>query len=603
MRSDMEVKYMLAEALQKTVRKAFLKRGFSDSFTEEELVKVREIDNFLRAVSLHKDNSMFEDKQVKYFCLSVRSTYFRKNGSEISVFVNKFIEQKEFEYKKIDYFVAKCIYRLSQNRFIELFFAVNSFKANLIKENVYLPERKGQNLVSSCAIYTDIDLPSELTNLSNEEVLNLIMTDYQELFKNLPPTYAVRSGGGLHLYFCLNESYHLKSEEQILFYMDMLRTLQRIFEDYGADCRCVDCTRILRVPNTKNRKPKYGADGKDVSIIYKTDTAYDVFTLDKKLKFLSSGGITGLSQSILDDIFYDYEEISQEVIYSAEESKVSEILEVPVNALEYEPKKRKVSATAKRLIDFGYKGIQEYYDYNGETYFQNKDMMAWISNRSHTEGARHILLFFFNYNWFVFNGVRNYEEMLVRSQKLNTYFKPMLSETELIQAVRSSFHALSKMKHHNRSIQNTTIQAYLQFTESERMYCCIGLYCDSATDYQKALAQKKRKLSKEYYQRKLEANSTTRKTEVKERYKKLLQENPLMSYQEFKQQTGLSKRSFDSYKKQIGNSKEKHYQEQRDYYLQLFKSNPNITCKEYTEKLNCSKSTYHKYKKMYIEDL
>lgn len=592
MRSDLEVKYMLAHALQKTVHKAFLKRQFIDDFTEEELVKVKEIDEFLKTVNLHRNNPMFEDKRVKYLCLVFRGTYTRMNGTEIECFIPKYINQEDFDYK-IPYFVAKCIYRLAQKRSVEVFFTVNTLKALPNERNKYIPERKRENVFSSSSLYVDLDLPSELIHLGNEEILNLLKTDYEELFLNLEPTIINRSGGGVHLYYSFEESVYLNTDENLLSYMDMLRTLERLFEDYGADVKCVDYVRILRVPNCSNRKKKYGKEGKEVSIIYNSGKTYEVSELKTKLVFLLQGGMTGLCESVLEGMF------------SLDESEVKNVLDEILEEKEKQqptPKERKVSATAKRLIDFGYKGVQAYYDYNEETYFQNRDLMSWVLNRSKTEGVRHILLFFFNYNWYVFNGVKDYEEMLERSQKLNTYFKPMLSETELIQAVRSSFYELSKRKHNNRSIRNTTIQAYLHFTEEEKQYCCIGLYCDSYTDYQRALAQRKRKLSKEQYQREIEANGTTRKTEAKERCKKLLEENPLMSYQEFKQHTGLSKSSFDSYKKQIGNSKEKHYQEQRDYYLQLFKSNPDISCKEYMERLGCSRSTYNKYKKMYTEN-
>lgn len=601
MRSDLEVKYMLAQALQNTVHRAFLKRQFVDGFTEEELVKVKEIDEFLKTVSLHRNNPMFEDKRVKYLCLVFRGTYTRINGTEIECFISKYINQEDFDYK-IPYFVAKCIYRLAQKRCVEVFFTVNTLKALPNERKKYIPDRKRENVFSSSSLYVDLDLPSELTHLGNEEILSLLRMDYEELFLNVKPSMIVRSGSGCHLYYCFEESFYLRTEEQLFFYMDMIRNLQRLFECYGADPKCTDCTRILRVINSKNRKEKYGAEGKDISIIYNSGKKYDVFDIDQKLKFLLQGGMRGLCESVLEDMFSDSDSAIENTPEEMLEDEERELQEEKVEELELEPRKRKVSANVQKLIDLGYKGVQAYYDYNGESYFQAKDIMCWIQNRAFHEGVRHILLFFFNYNWYVFNGVQNYEEMLKRSQKLNnTYFKPMLSETELIQAVRSSFYELSKRKHNNRSIRNTTIQAYLHFTEEEKQYCCIGLYCDSYTDYQRALAQRKRKLSKEQYQREIEANGTTRKTEAKERCKKLLEENPLISYQEFKQQTGLSKSSFDSYKRELGNSKEKHYQEQRDYYLQPFKSNPDISCKEYMEKLSCSRSTYNKYKKIFIE--
>lgn len=597
MRSDLELKYMQGVALQKTVRKAFLKRGFKDSFTEEEMIKIMEIDTFLRAVSLHKDNPMFEDKQIKYICLSLCSRYKRKNGATVSVFYNKFVNQEDFEYQKIPYYIAKCIYKLIRNRHIEVFFAVNSFKASCIKEKVYIPERKGENVVSSCALYTDIDLPSELVNLSNEEILSLLRADYQELFANLEPSYIVRSGGGVHLYYQLNESYYIKTQEQRTFYVEALRSLQLLFEDYGADCRCVDITRILRVPYSRNRKPKYGSsDGKEVSIIYKSDSTYDMFELSDKLRFLLSGGLNGVCQGVLDDMFCDYEEMEQEL---TEETDEPEVLEVPVDTLEEIPKERKTTATVKRLIDYGYKGIQPYYNYNGETYFQNRDMMCFIQNRENHEGLRNTLLWFFSYNWYVYNGVRDYDSMLQRSEKLNEFFHPSLDRAELVTAVKYNFRDLDKREHFNKAIRNTTIQSYLHFTEEEKRCCLRGLYYDTYEEYLNAVRLKKIRESSDRYTKQLEQNGALRRTEQKALNMRILEENPLMSYREFYQLTGLSRPTYDIYKRELGNSREKHFSLHKEYYLQPFIDNPNISSNEYMELLNCSYKTFIKYRKIY----
>lgn len=589
MRSDLEVKYMLAHALQKTVHKAFLKRQFIDDFTEEELVKVKEIDEFLKTVSLHRNNPMFEDKRVKYLCLVFRGTYTRMNGTEIECFIPKYINQEDFDYK-IPYFVAKCIYRLAQKRSVEVFFTVNTLKALPNERNKYIPERKRENVFSSSSLYVDLDLPSELTHLENEEILNLLKTDYEELFLNLEPTIINRSGGGVHLYYSFEESVYLNTEENLLSYMDMLRTLERLFEDYGADVKCVDYVRILRVPNCSNRKKKYGKEGKEVSIIYNSGKTYEVSELKSKLVFLLQGGMTGLCESVLEGMF------------SLDESEVKTVLDEILEQQEKQqpkPKERKVSATAKRLIDFGYKGVQAYYDYNEESYFQAKDIMCWIQNREYHEGVRNNILFFMNYIWFVYNRTWTYEAMLEKSQKLNAYFKPMLSETELLKAVKYNFNNLNSRKHYNLSIRNTTLQGYLHFTEEEKQHCCIGLYCDTYEEYLKELALRKKRVIREWHTKQREKEGILSKTQRKEQCKKLLEENPSMSIKEFVERTGLSKSSYDVYKREIGNSREKHYQEQRDYYLQPFKSNPDISCKEYTELLNCSKSTYQKYRNIY----
>lgn len=621
MRSNDEVKILLYDVLKKLVKKSFHKRGFDDTFTAGELKEIKEIDEFLRTVNQHKDHPMFEDTRVKYTCISFRATYIRRNGTEISTFFNHFVNQTEYEYSKVEYFIAKCIYRLAKNRHIEVFFAVNCLKANPInnepleehQKQIFIPERKGENLLSSSALYADIDLPPQFVSLGNEEVLGLLQKDYGELFVNIPPTMMVRSGGGIHIYYAFPESYYLVTKEQVLFYVEMLRTLQQIFEKSGGDCRCVDCTRILRVPNCKNRKPKYGPEGKNVSIIYKTDVNYEPEDLSEKLKFLLSGGMTGLFQEVLDELFSDYDEVTEEpelLTFEDEEDDEKDFLEIPIESLPFEepePMELKVSDTTKQLIDLGYKGIQPYYSYLGETYYQNKDMMCYIQNRSTTDGVRHTLLFFFSYNWYVYNRVRTYEDLYYRAKRLNEQFKPPLEETELCQAVKGCFKTLESRNHFNLAIRNDTIQQYLHFTEQEKKYCCIGLYCDSQQEYESAVKERNRRYSKQKYVKQLEKKGIKRnigelgqlQKENKEQCKSLLTENPGMSSKEFFERTGLSKTTYNRYKSELGNTKEKSLQQQRDYYLQPFVDNPGISCNEYIQQLQCSKSTFRKYRQIY----
>ena len=137
MRSDLEMKVLLSEATRSVVKQGFLKRHFKDVFTEEEMIKVKEIDEFLRAVSLHRNSPMLEDTRVKYTCIIFKATYRRKNGASIECFIPRFVNQEDFDYK-IPYFVAKCIYRLAQKRCIEVFFTVNSLRAVANENNKYI---------------------------------------------------------------------------------------------------------------------------------------------------------------------------------------------------------------------------------------------------------------------------------------------------------------------------------------------------------------------------------------------------------------------------------------------------------------------------------
>lgn len=590
----------LTKALKSVVQKTFRKRGFDDSFSEEELEKIKEIDIFLRRLNMHKASN--GDERIKYLCISCSSRYVGKEGIETVVFYNHYLKQKDYDYEKIPLYLAKCIYRLCMNRHIEVYFAVNTFRACKIKDKLYLPSRRRENLHSSCALYTDIDLPVELVGLSNIEILNLLKKDFQELFRNVQPSYMVRSGAGVHIYYQLNESFSLEDEENISLYMETLRSLQKIFETYGSDARCVDNTRLLRVPYSRNRKPKFGRDGKEVSIIYKSDSTYDICELNKKLKLLQSGGMVQLFMDILDDIFDNYEYECKEI--EKTDTKIKDILdeelvEVSIDSFEDIQEEKKVTAAVARLLDFKYKGIQCIYDYNDETFFQNRDMMIWLQNRDNHEGVRNTMLFFFNYNWYVRNRIRDYDTILEYSFKLNEYFKPKLSHNELMKAVKCNFYELDKRKLY-KNIRNTTIQRYLNFTEEEKKICK-GIYADSYDEYITGVKNKSKEYHIKHYKKRLDENGIN-KREQKARYKQMLIDNPLMSYKEFYEITGLSMQSYSKYKKEIGSTREKYGQKKREYHLEPFKDNPNITYEQYNEIIKCHITTYYKYRKKYFQD-
>lgn len=589
-RSDLEVKAELAIALRKVVNKAFHKKGFDNNFTDAELEKVKEIDTFLRMVSQHKNPEGFDDERKKYLFICCKSKYVRKNGTEISVFVNRPIDQDEFAYKKIDMYIAKVFYRLSQNRHIEVYFGVNSFKA-VMKENRFAIERKQDNVVSSCCLFTDIDLPKELQELSDIEVLSMIKEDYEELFINVKPTYIIRSGGGVHIYFCFEESFYLENEEQQEEYRCALKTLQLLFESFGGDPAVVDRTRILRGPHSYNRKSKYGKQGKEVTILETSGIIYDFTQLKKDLEFLLQGGMLGLQEDILDDLFMDYD-----YSYTEEPDEVETTKEVR----ETKPrrKKKKEQTVITKSIDLGYKGIQPYYDYMNETYYQNRDMLIFLQNRECTESLRHKILFFFFYNWWTFNGLKIEEQLMERSLKLNEYFNPSLDTHELEELVKYNIRYLGSREQNLKAIRNTVIQNYLGFTDEEQQITQ-GIYAYTFEEYLEKKRIKGIIRDRERYRRIRAEEGKRPRGERKQNNLEIIRQNPLISYREFYELTGLSKSTYDDYKKALNYDREFRKQIIREKWLQPFKDNPKITCKEYCELMNCSKSTFEKYRAIY----
>ena len=587
-RTDLEIKCGLAIALRSVVNKAFHKKGFDDNFTAEELEKIKEIDIFLRMVSLHKNPVGFDDERKKYLYICCKSKYVRKDGTEVSVFVNRPIDQEEFAYKKIDMFIAKCFYRLSLNRHIEVYFGVNSFKG-IVRECKFRIERKQDNVVSSCCLFTDIDLPKELQEFSDNEILSIIKQEYEELFANIPPSYIVRSGGGIHIYYCFEESFYLENEEQQEEYRCALKTIQLLFESYGGDPAVVDRTRILRSPHSYNRKEKYGKQGKEVTILEVTDITYNFTELKKDLEFLLEGGMVGLQEDVLDDLFMDYD-------YSYIEETDMETEE----AVQHQPRKRekKEQTVIKRMIDFKYKGIQPYYDYNNENYYLTRDLMIFLQDRANHEGIRHKILFFFHYTWYVFNGVKTEEKLLERSLKLNEYFKPSLDNKELEGLVKYNLRYLASREQNLKSVRNTVIQSYLHFTDEEQTITQ-GTYCYTYDEYLEKRRIKGIIRDRERYHRIKEKEGKRPRGEAKQKYLEIIRQNPLITYQEFYDLTGLSKSTYDDYKKELNYNREFRKQLVKEKWLQPFRENPKITCKEYCELMNCKKGTFEKYRAIY----
>ena len=88
---------------------------------------------------------------------------------------------------------------------------------------------------------------------------------------------------------------------------DTMKSLQKIFEDIGADAKVIDASRILRLPHSINRKAKYGPEGKRVSVVYENDASYELNDLNQKLRFMADGGTEGLLEDVLekmDDITF-----------------------------------------------------------------------------------------------------------------------------------------------------------------------------------------------------------------------------------------------------------------------------------------------------------
>lgn len=90
----------------------------------------------------------------------------------------------------------------------------------------------------------------------------------------IAPSATVTSGGGVHAYWLLRETLHLDTLDQ----RALAVALQTLWvAAVGGDDGAHDLPRVLRVPGTRNLKPKYGAEGRAVEwLTCELDRVYDL---------------------------------------------------------------------------------------------------------------------------------------------------------------------------------------------------------------------------------------------------------------------------------------------------------------------------------------
>lgn len=109
------------------------------------------------------------------------------------------------------------------------------------------------------------------------------------IFTLPPATVVIDSGGGYHGYWLLRETVTITTEADT----ERMRAIQERWVQFtGGDEGAKDLARILRVPGTKNYKPKYAPDYPTVSIAWFDDTTY---TLDELEALLPKPQVTNLS--------------------------------------------------------------------------------------------------------------------------------------------------------------------------------------------------------------------------------------------------------------------------------------------------------------------
>lgn len=145
----------------------------------------------------------------------------------------------------------------------------NLIKLDFDGENVYLssntffkPYRKTETLKELNAIWIDIDFYNTPFEKS-QVILNLEDNFYKKLIPE--PSYCIESGRGLYLIWLIKPVPYKA--------LPLWRAIEENFyqklKELGADKKCLDCTRVLRVPGSINSKSKT-----KVKILFQTNLVY-----------------------------------------------------------------------------------------------------------------------------------------------------------------------------------------------------------------------------------------------------------------------------------------------------------------------------------------
>lgn len=114
-----------------------------------------------------------------------------------------------------------------------------------------------QFISASNAYFIDIDevrMKKPVYNCTEKEIRAYLLEEYPVL-REVPPSYIVMSGGGLHLYFILKHTEYLYGRR----YQNKMRGMHRqLTSDYikllSGDVACKNLNRLLRVPYSYNMK-------------------------------------------------------------------------------------------------------------------------------------------------------------------------------------------------------------------------------------------------------------------------------------------------------------------------------------------------------------
>jgi hypothetical protein len=142
------------------------------------------------------------------------------------------------------------------------------------------PLRRQSNVVALKSLFLDIDAKgSDKNSYGTLAEAAAALAEFLKESGMPRPTMIVKSGGGLHAYWCLSQALHRDEWQPLAF------ALAEATKKHGLKCDTqvtIDSARILRIPDTENHKDLVPRPVRFVGKRIKTD--YDVSDLEKVLK-------------------------------------------------------------------------------------------------------------------------------------------------------------------------------------------------------------------------------------------------------------------------------------------------------------------------------
>lgn len=603
-------------------------------FDDAEMQEIIELQNFLKRLLLDNSDEMivnFEGQKYRYIDVVFKVTSIL--NSSLSIMVDTFFKIEDFEYSKDPYYIGKAIYHLARHRGIEVFFCTSQLK--VVKTSYLGPRRIGEASALSSVIFCDLDLPDELSSLDNEALIKLFLYEHSELNRYLGLNI-VRSGGGLHVYVRI-QSINIDDQEMYLRWRCLMQDLAYILKDWGADIKCIDRVRLLRVPFCINRKEKYGPCGRTVKLLQTSEKINDIDETEQVLDYVKKGGDATLFDEAAFDTFCNepidanlVEDVEFEVIEWNDDIFVGEIKPyIPPEyivseyrrlELDIEVKKESIpiinSDEGRSLEEITIDESRDYYNSlkdelvsyesipKGETYAVS-DILYALSNRETHTGIRHTCIYLCCYYWYHFDNYKDMEKIANKVKMLNTYFNPPLDDIDLNKQITSNFDLLVRKGYRYKNIRNEVLDMYFRFSDEEKWNCRGNYFAPNTPEYIEKERRRKASGTKNYYRRKKTtegikvmdkkehlSNLEQRRKEAK----KILLENPQMPYKEALDK-GITKGDYDlliyGVRKQVGI-------DTNIAYMELFEENPSITLEEFVAKTSVHPDTYYHCRKRYL---